>query len=411
MNESNQRRYVALDLHKHYSVVAAVNRDGEVLLHPQRIDNDRLPAWAQKHLLPTDMVVIEATTNAYHVYDMLSPIVKEVKVAHARKVRQIAESRRKTDKSDVLILARLLAANLIPEVWVPPQHVRELRQLITQRHRLVEMHTKVANRLHSVSHSYHLGHPKGKRFTDKTTSWKDALPEAVRFQVELDLETLHYLEGQIKRISAQLAELSHQEPWASQAMYLMQLPGFGVIITMAVLGAIGDISRFPSPKHLVSYAGLAPGVEQSGTKHRAKPITKEGRKELRHALVEAAWTAARTDTFWKGEFQRLTRRKHPNDAIVVIARKLLVIVWHVLTHREPYRHYSEEKIAYKFLVWSWRLDESQRRGMSRPQFVRYYLMRMGIGHKLKRIALDPRYPRRIAPPEEVEGWLRAESTA
>ena len=92
MSTSNQTRYVALDLHKHYAVAAAVNRDGEVLLHPQRIDNDRLPAWAQKHLLPTDLVVIEATTNAYYVYDMLSPLVKEVKIAHARKVRQIKDA-------------------------------------------------------------------------------------------------------------------------------------------------------------------------------------------------------------------------------------------------------------------------------------------------------------------------------
>jgi len=411
MNASSQPRYVALDLHKHYAVAAAVNRDGEVLLPPRRIDNDRLPNWAQKHLFPTDVVVIEATTNAYHVYDMLSPLVAEVKVAHARKVRQIAESRRKTDKSDVLILARLLAANLIPEVWVPPHHVRELRQLMTQRRRLVGMHTKVANRLHSVSHSHHLGHPKGKRFTPETTSWKDALTDMERFQVELDLETLHYLEQQIAHITDKIAELSHQEPWASQAMYLMQLPGFGLITTMTTLAAIGDIHRFPSPKHLISYAGLAPGVEQSGTKHRAKPITKEGRKELRHALVEAAWSAVRSDPFWKQVFQRLTRRKHPNDAIVVIARKLLVILWHVLTKQQSYRQYSEERIAYKFLSWAWRLSKSQRGGKPRPQFVRYYLMRMGIGQELKRIELNPKYPRNIAPPEEVERWLRRESTA
>jgi hypothetical protein len=78
MNTSNQPRYVALDLHKHYAVAAAVNRDGEVLLPPRRIDNDRLPDWAQKYLLPTGLVVIEATTDAYHVYDILSPLVVEV---------------------------------------------------------------------------------------------------------------------------------------------------------------------------------------------------------------------------------------------------------------------------------------------------------------------------------------------
>ena len=88
----------------------------------------------------------------------------------------------------------------------------------------------------------------------------DALPEAERWQVEFDLETKDHLEAQIQRLTDRLATLSQQEPWVSQALLLMQLPGFGLITTMIVLAAIGDISRFPSPKHLVTYAGLAPGI-------------------------------------------------------------------------------------------------------------------------------------------------------
>jgi hypothetical protein len=108
--------------------------------------------------------------------------------------------------------------------------------------------------------------------------------------------------------------MSHQAPWASMAMYLMQIPGLGVVTSMTVLAAIGDIDRFETPKHLVSYAGLAPAIEQSGTKQRAKPITKEGRKELRWAMVEVAWRAVRADPVWKGRFEELKRRKHANDA-------------------------------------------------------------------------------------------------
>jgi len=77
--------------------------------------------------------------------------------------------------------------------------------------------------------------------------------------------------------------------------YLMQLPGFGVITAMTVLAAIGEIQRFETPKHLASYSGLTPGLEQSGTKHRGKGITKEGRRELRWALVEAAQMAVKSD--------------------------------------------------------------------------------------------------------------------
>lgn len=400
-NSNASTRYVALDIHKHYAVVAAVDRDGHVLLQPRKVSNEQLGDWAAAHLLAEDRVVIEATTNAWHVYDLLAPLVAEVKVANPIRVKQIAEARTKTDKRDALILARLLAANLIPEVWVPPVHVRELRQLVSQRRRLVEMHTKLVNRMHSVSHRHHLGHPKGKRFQEKNISWRDSLSEMERFQFDMDLETKKYLKGQIDRLTARLAELSHQEPWASQAMFLMQIPGFGVITTMTVLAAIGDIRRFETPKHLVSYAGLAPGVHQSGTKKRPKPITKEGRKELRWAMVEAAWRAVRADPFWKRRFDELKRRKHPNDAITVIAHQLLIVVWHVLTRKQPYRHYSAERIAFKFLTWSWRLDAAQRRGLTRPQFARYYLMRLGIGDELQRIALDPKHPHRLASVEEV----------
>ena len=71
----------------------------------------------------------------------------------------------------------------------------------------------------------------------------------------------------------------------------------------------------------------------------------------------------------------------------------MIVVWHVLTHQQPYRHYSAERIAYKFLTWSWQLDEVQRRNITRPQFARYYLMRLGIGDELQRVALDPKHPR------------------
>jgi transposase len=143
--KSRDVRYIALDIHKHYSVVAGVNRDGEEILPACRVEHLDLEDWLPKHLLRTDRVVIESTTNAWHVYDLLEPLVAEVRVANPIKVKQIACARVKTDKKDTFILARLLAANLVPTVWVPPKHVCELRQLISQRRRLVGMHTQLVN--------------------------------------------------------------------------------------------------------------------------------------------------------------------------------------------------------------------------------------------------------------------------
>jgi transposase len=397
------RRYIGLDIHKHYCVIAGVDRDGRVVLQAVRVEHADLEGWLKKNLLPTDHVVFESTTNAWHVYDLLVPLVERVVVANPIKVKQIANARVKTDIRDTFILARLLAANLVPDVWVPPAHVREMRQLLSQRRQLVETHTQIVNRMHSVAHRHHLTHKRGKRFNEKNTAWqKDKrLSKVEQFQLELEMENREYIEKQISRIGKEVAKMSHKNPWAQDMTYLMQLPGFGVITAMTVLAAIGDVQRFDSAKKLASYSGLTGGLEQSGTKFVEKGITKEGRKELRWALVEVAQRAVKSDPRWTRKFQELQKRMHRNQAIVAIARQLLELVWHVLTRRQPYRHFSQERIAYKYLTWAWQMDEAARDGLTRQQFTRYYMMRLGIGHDLTRIALDPKHPRRLATEEEL----------
>jgi hypothetical protein len=124
----------------------------------------------------------------------------------------------------------------------------------------------------------------------------------------------------------------------------------GVIIAMTVLSAIGDISRFESAKNLVGYAGLGAGMHDSGKTHKEKKITKKGRKELRWAMVEAAWRAVGMSPFWKAEYEKYLRRlRKPNQAILVIARKLLFAIWQVLSKEETDEHASEEDLAYKLL--------------------------------------------------------------
>jgi transposase len=119
-------------------------------------------------LQASDQVALEATTNAWTIYDNLQPLVAEVTVADAHKISLISRSPRKTDQHDALVLAKLLAANLLPVVWVPPQSVRELRNLIAHRRHLVRDRTATKNRLHSVLHRYNLHLPEGDPFTKLT---------------------------------------------------------------------------------------------------------------------------------------------------------------------------------------------------------------------------------------------------
>jgi transposase len=140
-------RFLAVDLHKDYVVVGGVNPRLETVLSPRRIELSRWPKWADTNLLPTDALVIESTSNAWDFYDQVSPLVFKVVVANPRLVKLISAGRVKTDKIDTMALARLLAANLIPEVWVPPVVVRESRGLLAHRRRLVHNRTMVTNRL------------------------------------------------------------------------------------------------------------------------------------------------------------------------------------------------------------------------------------------------------------------------
>jgi hypothetical protein len=149
---------------------------------------------------------------------------KVKQIACARVTPALAGGARETDKKDTLILARLLAANLVPVVWVPPKHVRELRQLISHRRRMAGMHTyprsghtQVVNRMHSVAHRHHLNHLKGKSFQPKNTGWQrdESLSRLEKMQLELDMETRAHLEEQVERMTRELGRMSHKEPWAS----------------------------------------------------------------------------------------------------------------------------------------------------------------------------------------------------
>ena len=395
-------RFIAIDSHKHYVMVGGMNQQRQWTLRPRKVQMRRFRDWAAQNLKPGDAVVLETTSNVWDIYDMVAPLVSKTVVANAYKVRQIAEARVKTDKEDVRRLITLLIANIVPGVWVPPMQVRELRSLISFRWRLSKQITMSKNRLHSVIQRFNLTPPEGKLLADKNQPWWDEqeFSELTGFQVELDLEIIAHLENQKAKIDQKLAELSDTEPWASDMVYLMQIPGFGILYSMIVLAAVGDVSRFSHAKKLVGYAGLGAGVHASGEKHQDKSITKEGRRELRWALVEAAWGAVRSDPYWKAQYKRLTKIKHPNKAIVAIARRLLVSAWYILTKREPYRHFDDESIAYKMLIWSWKMDEKARHGLTRQQFAKYGLLRLGVGQEITRIVRS-NLPRRLAPSAEV----------
>jgi transposase len=379
------RRYFGLDVHKRHVTVAAVDQRQTQLVKAKKIATARFEQWAEGNLQASDWVALEATTNSWTFYDQLSPMVERVLVANCYKMKLISASAAKTDRHDALVLAKLLAANLLPTVWVPPHHVRELRDLTRHRSKLVWEHSKRKRQLHHLLHKHNLPAPVGGPFTQENQSWWQSLPlNAVeKLQVTHYWQSMTFLSEQIAQTEALIAQKSVDDCWAEMMTFIMQLPGIGLFTGMTILAAIGTIERFPSPQKLVGYAGLGARIRSSGDVIHTGKISKQGRRELRTALIQSAWIAVRFSAYWRPQFEKLAVRIGKHIAITAVARKMLVVIWHLLTKREADRQVDVQAVARSFLRWAadHRLARSLK--MHRHEFVRVRLATLGLLEEVK----------------------------
>jgi transposase len=291
-NTRGYARYLAFDIHREYILVGGQNEDQNWVLTPRRVNIAKFPEWAQKNLRGGDIVILETTTNVWETYDIVAPLVSHVLVANASAMGEIVGARVKTDKEDIKRLLRALIGGIVPEVWVPPVHVRELRGFISYRNRLVKTGAMIRNRLQSLLHKHNLMLPEAGILDQTWWDTQASISALEKMQIRQELALLKEVEKLKTAVDEELERQSTGAVWGKPALQLMQLPGVGFVVAMTVLSAIGDISRFESAKQLVGYAGLGAGVHDSGKTHKGKKITKKGRKELR-CLHLAAGTGGR----------------------------------------------------------------------------------------------------------------------
>lgn len=402
------KRFLGLDIHKHYLVAIGVDADLNQVLGPQRVEFLNLEKWMSKTLCKQDAIVIEMTTNTWQIYDDLLPHVESVTVVHPPHVALITRSQVMNDKIAARILARLHAKGLLVGIWIPPKDVQELRALIAQRNKMTRLATQAKNRLHAILHRHHILPPAGDIFLPERRDWWLGLElvPAEKTNLLCNLETLAFAHQQIKQIETTLKLLAARDERVTR---LVHLPGISMINALAILGAIGTIERFPSAKKLVGYSGLGGRVHDSGETSHTGRITKAGRRDLRTALVEAAQTASNKHPHWKAELKRLEPRLGRNKAIVAIARKLLIVVWHVLTKEET-DHFAEPVgVARKLLNYTYLLGKAHRPAeQSGAQFVRQELDNLGIGRELTAIPWGPSRPPIPLPPSKLSAEKKSE---
>ena len=355
-------RVIGLDIHRVF-VEAVMLEDGTVRrLGRVGMTRDHLATFART-LTHDDHVVVEATGNASAVAEVIRPYVGRVVIANPRQVRLIAEARIKTDVIDATVLARLYASGFLPEIWIPDETTLGLRRQVTRRTQIVRQRARLKTIVQSILHAHLVPPcPHADLFGPRGRAWllAQALPPDEGDAVTRHLREYDRLSEDLKVVERELAREARAN---ANVTRLMTVPGIDMVVAVGLIAAIGPVARFAGPDRLVAYLGLNPSVHQSGSgKARHGRLTKQGRTHARTMLVEAAWQAVRGPGPLRAFFQRVSARRGSHVAAVAVARKLAVIIWHLLTRGEDYAWVRPALHAKKLRELELRSGEPARRG-------------------------------------------------
>jgi transposase len=344
-------RHIGIDLHKSSFVACFLEHDDTYRFATYGIDADGLASF-RADLLSDDRVAVEVGQSAFFFSDQISSAVAEVTLVATHNFAVIAKSKKKTDKNDALILARFLKLDCLPTVALPSPRIRELRRLFSAREALTKMSTQLKNMGHSAlirnglpSRKADFASEKGRERLAKL----EGLTEADRLILDVVLRQMEPVNRELDELERAIVRLGKTLPGVKQ---LLQVRGLGLVAAIGVLAEIGDIAHFASAKQLTSYAGLATAVRQSGGSDRHGHITRQGRKLLRGFVVEAVLSMIRNPSDGRAPlvdfYQRKKAEKGAGKAICATARKLLAVIFVMLTKGRDY-WFLEERLYQKKL--------------------------------------------------------------
>jgi transposase len=320
--------YVGIDVHRKRSQVAVVTGDGTVELNKNVVNGSEPMLRLIGDLPPGTPVAFEAAFGWGWLAALLEDYGFEAHLVHPLRCKAIASARLKNDKVDAATLAQLLRADLLPEAWIAPPEVRQLRALLRHRAGLVRLGTQQRNRIHAVVADFGFDR-SGSYLSGPGRGWLAGLdlPPVSREVVADCLAVIDGLAPLIDRIDDELRQHAKADP---RVKTLTTLPGVGQFTALVMLAEIGDISRFGSARKLASWAGLTPTVRGSDRTVRHGHISKQGSAWLRWVLNQAAQTAKRSPDF-AATYAAIAKRRGKKIATIAISRKLLTRAWHLLS--------------------------------------------------------------------------------
>lgn len=327
----HQQQYVGIDLHRRRSVIVRMTESGEVLSTVQ-IDNDPVAlAVAIAEAGPDPEVALESTYGWYWAADLLQAEGASVHLVHPLGLHW--DTRRvKNDVRDATALADRLRQNDLPESWIAPPAVREMREIVRYRAKLTALRTSAKAQVHAVMAKHGILPELGRMFGPTGQSLIDKMPfEGVyALRVESLRDLLEIYDRELAMVEREMRAMfkDHAGYRAIQAIC-----GVGPVMAAIFVAEIGDVTRFPTARHLCSWAGVTPSVRDSDEKIRRGHITKQGSGLVRWAATEAV-VRYHGGSPIAPSFRRIAERRGKMIARVAAARKLLTLVYYGLRDGE-----------------------------------------------------------------------------
>jgi transposase len=325
------RQYVGIDFHRRRSVIVRLDVSGE-RLGVHRIVNEPCELVAvMAHCGAAPQVVIEATYGWYWAVDLLQDLGATVHLANPNALNW-GDRRVKNDVNDATDLADMLRLNRLPEAWIAPPAIRELRELVRYRAKLVQLRTGLKAQVHAVMAKEGVLPRHSDLFGSAGTRQLDAMELGAPFAHRVS--SLRELIGVYDREVVRLERDIHQHLKGHRGYRAIQaINGVGKVSAAVLVAEIGDVSRFPTPQHLCCWCGLTPRHRESDLKTRRGRISKQGSRLVRATLIEGI-SRYHGGTHLDAQYRRIAKRRGKNKARVALARKVLTLVYYGLRDGE-----------------------------------------------------------------------------
>lgn len=325
----NNKVYVGLDLHRETVHGTALDKEGNIICsHRFPSTKEALREFFKTFEIWNTSIAMEACGMWRGCYNILQELgFSNTKLANPYKCQKI-NPEKKTDKTDSKLLANLLRTNYLPEVFIPSKETLELRDLSRHRSNIVDERTRIQ---HQIKHYLiREGITYGSIWNKKGIVWLKSLDKKQLADLTEIYEKLCEKEKSVEKI------IELKARGKIETSLLMTIPGIGIVGAMMIYSEIGDISRFPTAKHLHAYAGLAPGIYQSADTSINLP-RKNVNKWLKWILTECAGIAIRKPNQFQKHYFAIEKKKGWKIARKSTARHLLTVAWHILKENVPYK--------------------------------------------------------------------------